>query len=259
MRMYEPADLDRRPGVSCPGSGRRTALGCACARRYTRLRASSGLKRYCAFSPTSGWLNSEAAHSWPPTLGNPHRVGPRSVVVARAERPTGSPGRPGSGPADLVYLRAPPRDFRGPARDVPHLQDEAGADQAGFDLELSCPLGDRPPRCRQVPHLPPGAGPDDGVRVVDMCGSLRHRSTGSRKVSGRLADGREVLAAASRQSQPAARRFVFHGAGQLAPRRGDVSSERALRDVHVRRLREAALCREDEPGPSANRHQGDLR
>jgi hypothetical protein len=77
---------------------------------------------------------------------------------------------------------------------------------------------------------------------VDMQRPAGDRKARAGHVSERRADDQALRRPGARQSQPAARRPVLHGARQLAPRRRRVSLDRRLPALPLRRLHQAAAA-----------------
>ena len=81
----------------------------------------------------------------------------------------------------------------------------------------------------------------------------------ARTLQRRLATNRTARSAAARQPQPAPRRPVLHGAGQLASHRGGLPVRAIVSTLRLRRLWPSAAGRHVEGRPGAHRHEGDVR
>ena len=118
------------------------------------------------------------------------------------------------------------RRLRGRERKLSRLQDGAGGCPSRFDLDMSGSLSHRRKGGRYMPNRSPRSGAGYRGDVVDLFRAPGDQSNHAGDVSGRIADDGEIHAASSRQSQPAARRPVLHGARQLASPGGHVTRER---------------------------------
>ena len=98
-----------------------------------------------------------------------------------------------------------------------------------------------------------------GLAHLDVCGGSRDSASRAWRLCRRIAAHRDADAARARQPQPAARRSVLHGAGQLASPRRRASVGARVPALRLRRLRTSARIGQGQGHRGARRHEGDLR